>query len=80
VTFLGALSSLRTEAGASSLALSTVLWLPLIADHVLLGNKWVPKVVWPKRAVLVMAVLGGAFAILLCVAEVDVQNFIYFQF
>ncbi len=78
---LRALSFTRLDEGLKSqpLPLALIL-LPLLAEHLLLQNPRLPALPWPKRPLLVVALLATCFAAVLPLLELDVQSFIYFQF
>jgi alginate O-acetyltransferase complex protein AlgI len=78
---LSGLFHLRPDTGltAQSIPLS-LLVIPLLVEHVLVQNPKLPPLPWPKRPLLVLAVLAVCFALVLPLLEMDVQQFIYFQF
>jgi alginate O-acetyltransferase complex protein AlgI len=80
-TILHALTFARVDSGlkAAPLPLTLVL-LPLLAEHLLLQNPRLPALPWPRRPLLLLALLGLCFALTLPLLELDVQSFIYFQF
>lgn len=81
LTFLGALVGTRADAGLrhNVLPLSLIL-VPILVEHTLLQNPKLPALPFPKRPLLVLALLGVCFALVLPLVELDVQSFIYFQF
>jgi alginate O-acetyltransferase complex protein AlgI len=78
---LHALTGLRADAGLISQTLPPLLLLlPVVADHLLVQNPRLPALPWPKRPLILIALLGVCFALALPFVELDVQSFIYFQF
>jgi D-alanyl-lipoteichoic acid acyltransferase DltB (MBOAT superfamily) len=78
---LRALSLTRPDAGLESQPLPLALIvLPLLAEHLLLQNPRLPALPWPRRPLLLLALLGVSFAFVLPLLELDVRSFIYFQF
>ncbi len=76
-----ALVLVRNDAGLASASIPlSLLTLPILAEHLFLQNPRLPRVPWPRRPLLVLALLGLAFALVLPLIELDVQSFIYFQF
>jgi D-alanyl-lipoteichoic acid acyltransferase DltB (MBOAT superfamily) len=70
-----------SDAGFRAAAIPlTLLFLPLLADHVLVGNPKLPAIPWPRRPLLVLGMVGVCFALALPFLELKVRNFIYFQF
>jgi hypothetical protein len=51
-----------------------------LVEHLLLQNPKLPAFPWPRRPLLVLALLGLCFALVLPLVELKVKNFIYFQF
>jgi len=80
-TVLRALSFTRADADLKSQPLPLALLLiPLLAEHLLLQNPRLPDLRWPRRPLLLLALLGVCFALALPLLELHVQSFIYFQF
>ena len=80
-TIWHALFAARDDAGLKSSVIPWALLLvPIVAEHVLMQNPRLPRVPWPRRPLLVLALLGLSFALVLPLLELQVQNFIYFQF
>ncbi len=80
-TILRALCFQRPDAGLAHATLPlTLLFVPIVAEHLLVQNPALPAVPWPRRPVLVLVVLGLCLALVLPLMEMKVQNFIYFQF
>jgi alginate O-acetyltransferase complex protein AlgI len=76
-----ALFAARDDAGLESAVVPlSLLVIPIVAEHVLLQNPRLPRVTWLRRPLLVLACLGVGLALALPLLELDVQNFIYFQF
>jgi alginate O-acetyltransferase complex protein AlgI len=79
--FFSALSGLRDDAGLKAQSLPWLLLVvPLLVEHLLVQNPRLPKVPWPRRPLLILAIAGLCFALALPLLELSVQNFIYFQF
>jgi alginate O-acetyltransferase complex protein AlgI len=78
---LGALTFTRLDDGLKAAALPlSLLVLPIVAEHLLLQSPWIPAIRWPRRPLLILATLGVCLALVLPLMELQVQNFIYFQF
>jgi D-alanyl-lipoteichoic acid acyltransferase DltB (MBOAT superfamily) len=76
-----ALAHLRDDHGLKAGALPwTLIVLPILLEHVLVQNPRLPRFPWPKRPLLVLALLGACLALTLPLLELQVKNFIYFQF
>jgi D-alanyl-lipoteichoic acid acyltransferase DltB (MBOAT superfamily) len=81
LTILHALTFARPDVGLRAQALPlALLLLPIVTDQLLVQNPRLPALYWPRRPVLVLVVLGGCFALVLPLLELQVQSFIYFQF
>ena len=80
-TMLAGLFRLRPDAGLVGQTLPLLLLvIPLLVEHLLVQNPKLPRLPWPKRPLLVLAVLGVCFALVLPLLEMEVKQFIYFQF
>jgi alginate O-acetyltransferase complex protein AlgI len=78
---LHALTFSRSAVGLESQAIPlALLALPILVEHLLVQNPRLPALPWPRRPLLVLAILGVSFALVLPLLELEVQNFIYFQF
>lgn len=78
---LRALSFSRSDVGLESRPLPLALIvLPLLAEHLLLQNPRLPALPWPRRPLVILAVLGACLGLTLPLLELDVRSFIYFQF
>jgi len=78
---LKALTFTRIDEGLKSQPLPlALLLLPLLAEHLLLQNPRLPALPWPRRPLLILALLGVCFALVLPLMDLEVQTFIYFQF
>jgi alginate O-acetyltransferase complex protein AlgI len=76
-----ALFGARSDAGLSSSVIPlSLLFIPIVAEHVFMQNPRLPRVPWPRRPLLVLALLGVGLALALPLLELDVKKFIYFQF
>jgi hypothetical protein len=54
--------------------------VPILAEHLLLQTPRLPVLPWPRRPLLLLAVLGVSLALALPLIELQLQSFIYFQF
>jgi alginate O-acetyltransferase complex protein AlgI len=80
-TVLSALTFLRPDEGLKSAALPlSILFLPIICEHLLVQNPKLPAPAWPRRPILILALLGFCLALALPLIELEGANFIYFQF
>jgi len=80
-TFFRALAGFRHDAGLeASVVPWTLLCIPILTEHLLVQNPRLPRLIRLRRPLLVLALLGGALALALPLFELQVQNFIYFQF
>ncbi len=80
-TILHALSLQRPDSDLTNASLPlSLLFIPIVAEHLLVQNPALPALPWPKRPLLVLVVLGLSLALVLPLMELKVQNFIYFQF
>jgi alginate O-acetyltransferase complex protein AlgI len=78
---LHAVSFARADDGLVSAAVpASLLLIPLAADLLLVQNPRLPVLPWPRRALLVLALLGLSLAVVLPLIEMKLQGFIYFQF
>ncbi len=76
-----AFAGARADAGLTSQMLPLpLLTIPILVEHLLIQNPRLPAFPWPRRPLFVLAMLGLAFALVLPLVELTVQNFIYFQF
>jgi alginate O-acetyltransferase complex protein AlgI len=81
LSFWSALVGSRPDAGLRNAALPlSLIVVPILIEHTLLQNPRLPSLPWPRRPLLVLALLGACFALVLPLVELDVQSFIYFQF
>jgi alginate O-acetyltransferase complex protein AlgI len=79
--FLQALTLQRVDDGLKSAVVPlSLLIVPIAADHLFTYNSLLKRWHWPARPLLVTAVLGLCFALVLPLMQLAVQNFIYFQF
>lgn len=77
----GALLGARDDAGLKGRALPwTLLGLPILVEHLLLQNPRLPALPWPRKPLLILALVAACLALILPLLELKVQNFIYFQF
>jgi D-alanyl-lipoteichoic acid acyltransferase DltB (MBOAT superfamily) len=80
-TVLHSMSGLRADHGLARAAVPTALLIiPLATDLLLVQNPRLPVFPWPRRALLVVALLGLSLAVILPLMSMKLQNFIYFQF
>jgi alginate O-acetyltransferase complex protein AlgI len=80
-TMLRGLAGIRRDAGLLSATLPLpLLIVPIAVDQLLVQNPRLPAVPWPRRPLLAVAVLGLCLSVVLPLLQIDVQNFIYFQF
>jgi hypothetical protein len=71
----------RSDAGLKAGALPLALIsLPILVEHLLVQNPRLPQFPWPKRPLLLLAVLGACLSLTLPLLELKVKSFIYFQF
>jgi alginate O-acetyltransferase complex protein AlgI len=78
---LRALTFSRAAVGLESQVIPiSLLAVPILVEHLLVQNPRLPALPWPTRPVVVLAVVGICFALVLPLLELEVQNFIYFQF
>jgi alginate O-acetyltransferase complex protein AlgI len=78
---LGALSLTRADANLASQAVPwSLIALPILAEHLLVQNPRLARFPWPKRPLLVLALLGLCLALSLPLLALQVKRFIYFQF
>lgn len=76
-----ALLGARVDSGLTSQLLPlTLLSLPILVEHVLIQNPRLPSMRWPRRPLLILALLAACFALTLTILELKTTNFIYFQF
>ena len=80
-TIIHAFTLSRASVGLKSQVIPlSLLALPILVEHLLLQNPRLPAVPWPRRPFLILALLGVCLALVLPLMELQVQNFIYFQF
>jgi D-alanyl-lipoteichoic acid acyltransferase DltB (MBOAT superfamily) len=76
-----ALLGARPDQGLTAQAIPlTLLALPILVEHLLLQNPRLGALPWPRRPLLILVVLAVCFALTLPLLELEVTNFIYFQF
>jgi D-alanyl-lipoteichoic acid acyltransferase DltB (MBOAT superfamily) len=81
LTFLSAFYGGGSAAGVESAAISPwLVFVPLVADHLLVPRGRLPKLPWPRRPYVLAMVLGALAALSLPLTRLSVQSFIYFQF
>jgi len=79
--FFRALTLRRVDAGLESHAVPLLLVVvPIVVEHLLVQNPRIAVISWPKRPLLLLALLGACLALVLPLLELQVKNFIYFRF